>query len=230
MLSEAAYGSLDKAALAPGGNGGTGGASMTDLTWLCDMLGCWRCGRCWYDEDKDEAIRSPPKEFSCGAGERSGRRGACFETAAASRWRRASSSLACSRSIFLLILLDDLRSVTCSVDLERRRKPSEGRRGPVAGLLALLPAVLPAVLLVVLVMPLESLGVRGREGRQACMAALVFSYTLPDFFFSLSCSIRSDGFRVPASWSVVALCDALGIYIQRPVSINERRQQRHRER
>ena len=197
MLSEAAYGSLDKAALAPGGNGGTGGASMTDLIWLVDML-CCCCWRCWYEA----AIRSPPKEFSCGVGERSGRRGACFDTAAASRWRRASSSLACSRSIFLLILLDDLRSATCSVDFERRRKPSEGRRGPAAGLLVV--AVVVVVVVFVWVTPLESLGVRGREGREACMAARL-SFFLYSWLCSLVCpsvsNIRSRfGLRRPGRW------------------------------
>lgn len=70
---------------------------------------------------------SPPKVSSCGAGDNAGRRGACLGIAASSRWRRSSSSLACSLDIFLLLDPDALRSVRGSVDLERRRNPRDFR-------------------------------------------------------------------------------------------------------
>lgn len=99
------------------------------------MTGVGGAGMLWRDEvlrlsgavtTRLVGCSSPPKVCILGAGARSGRRGAMGGTD--SRWRRSSSSLSCS-FIFLLALLPELlRSASGSVDLERRKNPSEDLR------------------------------------------------------------------------------------------------------
>jgi hypothetical protein len=83
---------------------------------------------------------SPPNVCIFGAGARSGRRGACFGIE--SRWRRSSSSLICSFIFLLTLPLELLRSESGSVDLERRKNPSEDLREAASKLFTLNRVVL----------------------------------------------------------------------------------------
>lgn len=83
---------------------------------------------------------SPPNVCIFGAGERSGRRGACLGID--SRWRRSSSSRSCSFIFLLTLPLELLRSESGSVDFERRKKPREDLREAASELATLKRVVL----------------------------------------------------------------------------------------